>query len=96
MSDIEETNRAMEEHLKEKKTQDAVVATLCGLAFAVLAYVVLGTSGPAPSGGLSPTITTSPGSPVLGVLAGVVGGAVVGRFSFTRIRQHRRRRFWGL
>lgn len=96
MSEIEETNRAMERHLEEKKTQDTVVAILCGLAFAVLAYLVLGTSGPSGSGGISPTLGRSEGWPVLGLLMGAVGGAVVGRFSFTQIRQHRRRRFWGL
>ena len=85
-----------ERHLEEKKAQDAIVATLCGVAFAALAYLVLGTSAPSASGGLSPAVGTSEGWPVVGGLVGVVGGAVVGRFTFTRIRQRRRRRFWGL
>lgn len=96
MSHIEETNRALERHLVEKKTQDVVVATLCGLAFGAVAYFILGTGGATSSGGVSPTLSTSEGWPVLGTLAGVVGGVIVARFAFTGIRQRRRRRFWGL
>jgi hypothetical protein len=95
-SHIEETNRALEEHLEQTKTRDAVVATLAGLAFGVVAYLLLGTGGTTSSGGISPTMTTSEGWPVLGALAGLVGAAVVGRALFTHLRQRRRRRFWGL
>jgi hypothetical protein len=95
-SHIEETNRALEEHMERTKTRDAVVAALCGLAFGVMAYFLLGTGGATPSGGISPTITTREGWPVLGALAGLVGAAVVARALFTQLRQRRRRRFWGL
>mgnify|MGYP001824477243 FL=1 len=95
-SHIEETNRALEEHLEQTKTRDAVVATLCGLAFGVLAYFLLGTGGTTSSGGISPTISTREGWPVLGTLAGLVGAVVVARGLYTHLRQRRRRRFWGL
>jgi fructose-specific phosphotransferase system IIC component len=94
-SHIEETNRALEEHLEQTKTRDAIVAVLCGVAFGAMAYLLLGTGGTTPSGGISPTVTTREGWPVLGTLAGLVGGVVVARVLFTQLRQRRRRRFWG-
>ena len=96
MSHIEETNRALEEHLEQTKTRDAVVATLCGLAFGAAAFLLLGTGGTTSSGGISPTITSSEGWPLLGGLGGLVGGVVVARALFTHLRTRRRRRFWGL
>jgi hypothetical protein len=96
MSHIEETNRALEQHLERTKTRDAVVAALCGLASGAIAYLLLGTGGTTSSGGISPTITTTEGWPVVGALVGVIGGVLVARTVFTQIRQRRRRRFWGL
>ena len=96
MAHIEETNRALEEHLEQTKTRDAIVAALCGLAFGAAVYLLLGTGGTTSSGGISPTITSSEGWPLLGALAGLVGGVVVARALFTHIRTRRRRRFWGL
>ena len=95
-SHIEETNRALDEHLEQTKTRDAVVAALCGLAFGVVAYFLLGTGGATSSGGISPTISTREGWPVLGALAGLIGAGVVARALYTHLRQRRRRRFWGL
>jgi hypothetical protein len=96
MSHIQETNRALEEHLERTRTRDAIVAVLCGLAFGAMAYFLLGTSGTTSSGGISPTVTTREGWPVVGALGGLVGAVVVARVVFTQIRQRRRRRFWGL
>jgi hypothetical protein len=95
-SHIEETNRALEEHLEQTKTRDTVFAALAGLAFGVVAYLLLGTGGATSAGGISPTLTMTEGWPVLGALAGLVGAVVVGRVLFTQLRQRRRRRFWGL
>ena len=95
-SHIEETNRALEEHMGQMKTWDAIVGVLCGLACGAAVYFLLGTGGPTSSGGLSPTISSREAWPVLGALAGLVGGAVVARVAFTQLRQRRRRRFWGL
>jgi hypothetical protein len=95
-SHIEDTNRALEEHLEQMKTRDAIVAAVCGLAFGAIAYLLLGTGGPTSSGGISPTMTTREGWPVVGALAGLVGAVIVARTVFTQIRQRRRRRFWGL
>jgi len=95
-SHIEETNQALEKHLEETKTRDAIVATLCGVVFGVMVYFLLGTGGPTSSGGVSPTLTTREGWPVLGGLGGLVGAVVVSRALYTHLRQRRRRRFWGL
>jgi hypothetical protein len=95
-SHIEDTNRALEEHLEQTKTRDTVIAALAGLVFGAVAYLLLGTGGATSTGGISPTMTTSEGRPVLGALAGLVGAAVVGRVLFTQLRLRRRRRFWGL
>ncbi len=95
-SHIEETNQALEEHMEQTKTRDAILAGVCGLAFGVMAYLLLGTGGTTSSGGISPTITTREGWPILGTLAGLVGALIVARVLFTQIRQRRRRRFWGL
>ncbi len=96
MSHIEETNRALEEHLEQTKTRDGIVAIIGGLVFGVAVYFLLGTGGPAPSGGISPTVTTREGWPLLGAPAGLVGAGLVARALFKYRRARRRRRFWGL
>jgi hypothetical protein len=95
-SHIEETNRALEKHMEQMKTWDAIVGTLCSLAFGAAVYFLLGTGGTTSSGGLSPTISWREAWPIFGAIAGLFGGAVVARVAFTQLRQRRRRRFWGL
>jgi hypothetical protein len=96
MSHIEETNRALEEHLVQTKTRDVVGAVVCGLVVATAVYFLLATGGAGSSGGISPTVTERAPWPVFGALAGVVGGAFAGHAFYRHRRQQRRRRFWGL
>ena len=96
MSHIEETNRALEEHLEQTRTRDVIVAVIVGCVLGLAVWFLLGTGGPSSSGGISPTITTRDSWPLLGGLAGLVGAAFPARAFYGYRRQQRRRRFWGL
>jgi len=96
MSHIQETNEALDAHLDQTRSRDVVTAVVVGIVLGLAVWFVLGTGGATSSGGISPTITTRDAWPVLGALAGLVGGAFTARAFYSHRRRQRRRRFWGL